>query len=119
MAELPQGRPNTELTPGMYTIAKSRICAIFGEAAELTQKITPPKYSTILLLDKRLQAVHEQIPEGMRVRPLEECMYLSSLEYIYPCAEPIPPFPYSGKYSIHSTSRSCFPFVFILSLESC
>jgi hypothetical protein len=74
MTELPKDRPLTEITPGLYTISKSRICVIFAEAAELSQKVVPPKHSVIMALDKRLQEVHELIPEGMRVRPMEDCI---------------------------------------------
>ncbi|ORY19771.1 hypothetical protein BCR34DRAFT_471233, partial [Clohesyomyces aquaticus] len=72
MTELPKERPITELTPGLYTISKSRVCRIFAEAAELSQKVTPPRISTIMLLDKRLEEAHDMIPEGYRVRPMEE-----------------------------------------------
>lgn len=74
MTELPKERPVSEITPATYTIAKSRVCAVFAEAAELAQKITPPRYSTITALEKRLDEAHNQIPEGMRVRPMEDCI---------------------------------------------
>lgn len=74
MTELPKSRPISEITPGLYTISKSRICVIFAEAAELSHKVVPPKHSTIMALDKRLLEVHDLIPEGMRVRPMEDCI---------------------------------------------
>jgi hypothetical protein len=72
--DLPKERPPHEITPASYTIAKSRVCAVFAEAAELSQRITPPKYSQVMSLDKRLEEAHDLIPEGMRVRPLEDCI---------------------------------------------
>ncbi|KAF2703937.1 hypothetical protein K504DRAFT_166951 [Pleomassaria siparia CBS 279.74] len=74
MTKLPQARPLTEVTPGMYTIAKSRICVIFAEAAEHSQKVTPPKHSVIMELDKRLENAQTLIPDGMKVRPMEDCI---------------------------------------------
>jgi hypothetical protein len=74
MKALPKARPWSELTPAMYTIAKAKICAVFAEAAELAQRITPPKYTTILSLERRLEEAHDQVPEGMRVRPIHECI---------------------------------------------
>ncbi|KAF2192492.1 hypothetical protein K469DRAFT_731017 [Zopfia rhizophila CBS 207.26] len=72
--ELAKDRPFTELTPGTYTIAKSRVCAVFAEAAELSQKVILPKHSHIMALDKRLKEAHDLVPDGMRVRPMEECI---------------------------------------------
>ncbi|KAF2654161.1 hypothetical protein K491DRAFT_632576 [Lophiostoma macrostomum CBS 122681] len=72
--ELPKGRPQHEITPATYTISKSRLCVVFAEAAELSQRITPPKHSQVMSLDKRLEEAHNLIPEGMRVRPLEDCV---------------------------------------------
>ncbi|KAF2467236.1 uncharacterized protein BDR25DRAFT_376125 [Lindgomyces ingoldianus] len=74
MTELPKDRPKTEITPGLYTISKSRVCAVFAEAAELSQKCIPPRHSTILALDKRLEEAHDLVPEGMRVRPMGQCI---------------------------------------------
>lgn len=74
MTEMPKERPASELTPASYTIAKSRVCAVFAEAAELSQKITPPRYTTIVALEKRLEEAHNLIPEGLRVRPIDACI---------------------------------------------
>jgi hypothetical protein len=72
MTEPPKGRPLTEITPATYIIAKSRVATVFAEAAELSQKITPPRYSTVMALHKRLEEAHDYIPEGIRVRPIED-----------------------------------------------
>jgi hypothetical protein len=74
MTELPKGRPDTEVTPASYFGAKARVCGIFAEAAELSQKITPPRYATIVALEKRLEDAHDAIPEAMRARPMEACI---------------------------------------------
>jgi hypothetical protein len=74
MTELPKERLGTEVTPASYYKAKARVCAVFAEAAELSQKITPPRYTTIVALEKRLEEAHDAIPEGMRVRSLEDSL---------------------------------------------
>lgn len=74
MTEMPKARPASEITPASYSIAKAKICAVFAEAAELAQRITPPRYATIVALEKRLEEAHNQVPEGMRVRPIQECV---------------------------------------------
>ncbi|KAF2438752.1 hypothetical protein P171DRAFT_490801 [Karstenula rhodostoma CBS 690.94] len=74
MTKMPKLRPSSEITPATYTIAKARICAVFAEAAELAQRITPPRYAVVVSLEKRLEEAHDQVPEGMRVRPLQDCI---------------------------------------------
>ncbi|KAL5443909.1 hypothetical protein PMIN06_008573 [Paraphaeosphaeria minitans] len=74
MTTMPKARPSSESTPATYTIAKAKICAVFAEAAELAQRITPPRYAIVVSLEKRLEEVHDQVPEGMRVRPLQKCV---------------------------------------------
>ncbi|KAL1613162.1 hypothetical protein SLS60_001394 [Paraconiothyrium brasiliense] len=74
MTEMPKARPSSEITPATYTIAKAKICAVFAEAAELAQRITPPRYATIVSLEKRLEQAHSEVPEGMRVRPVQDCI---------------------------------------------
>lgn len=69
--ELPKERPFSEITPGSYTIAKSRVCAIFAEAAELSQLVVPPIHADILAADQRLQEAYAAIPDGLRVRSME------------------------------------------------
>lgn len=46
---------------------------MFAEAAELAQRITPPRYASVVALEKRLEEAHELVPEGMRVRPVQDC----------------------------------------------
>ncbi|PVI06460.1 hypothetical protein DM02DRAFT_552389 [Periconia macrospinosa] len=72
MTEYPKERPASQITPGTYTISKSKIAGVFAEVAELAHKIKPPEYDLILSLQARLEDVHNSIPEGMRVRSLEE-----------------------------------------------
>ncbi|KAF2021927.1 hypothetical protein BU24DRAFT_488249 [Aaosphaeria arxii CBS 175.79] len=74
MPALPPARPVTEVTPALYTISKFRICCVFAEAAELSQKITAPSHSDIMILNDRLEEAHANIPDVMRVKPMDECI---------------------------------------------
>ncbi|KAF2196585.1 hypothetical protein GQ43DRAFT_484821 [Delitschia confertaspora ATCC 74209] len=70
--ELPNPRPLTEITSTTYMIAKASVCSVFAEAAELAQKVVPPKQSDTVALDKKLALAHGSIPEGLRIRSLDE-----------------------------------------------
>ncbi|OCK77973.1 hypothetical protein K432DRAFT_406853 [Lepidopterella palustris CBS 459.81] len=70
--ELPKERPSSEITPGSYTISKSRVCAVFAEAAELSQLVHPPSFSDMMAVDKRLEDAYTMVPEGLRVRSMED-----------------------------------------------
>ncbi|KAF2275014.1 uncharacterized protein EI97DRAFT_350010, partial [Westerdykella ornata] len=72
MKELPESRPDTELTPALYNITKLRITRSLSEAVELTQRVVPPKRSDIKEVYKRLEEAHQLVPEVLRIRPLEE-----------------------------------------------
>lgn len=69
---LPKERPHSEITPALYTIVMSRVCKVFGEAHELAGKLKLPQYSYIMALNKRLDAAYDRVPEGLRVRPVED-----------------------------------------------
>lgn len=77
--KLPKERPVTEITPALYLIAKSRVAVIFAEAAELSQRVVAPKHSQIMTLDKRLEEAYALVPEGLRVRPMEDCITESAV----------------------------------------
>ena len=74
MAELPPQRPPDETTSSTYVIAKSRICVVFDHAAEQSQHVVSPQYADLVALDARLSEAVDQIPPGMRVRPLDDCI---------------------------------------------
>lgn len=74
MTELPKGRPETEITSALYCIAKSRVCAVFAEAVELSHKVTPPTHSQVMAINKRLDHAYSLIPDRLRVRPKDDCI---------------------------------------------
>ncbi|KAK7520384.1 fungal-specific transcription factor domain-containing protein [Phyllosticta citriasiana] len=72
MLDLPPERPETELTPVSYSIAKSRLLAVFAAAADASHAVTPPTYSEIMDLDQRLGEAYASVPPAMRLKPLDQ-----------------------------------------------
>ncbi|KAH3207775.1 hypothetical protein KXW62_005224 [Aspergillus fumigatus] len=70
--KLPQSRPETELTPLCYTIAKGRIMSIFGRISDLAYSREPVTYEQTLEIDRHLEEAHNQIPLILRTRPMEQ-----------------------------------------------
>ena len=68
-AELPPGRPLTELTPTLYAIVKSRIVVAMGDIVSRMASNTSPTYGDVLRLDKQLEDAHDAIPPILRSRP--------------------------------------------------
>lgn len=66
--EWPPERPQTERTPALYTIVKSRIVVAFGEILAMVTSRTSPTYGEVLRLDKKLEEAHEAIPPLLRMR---------------------------------------------------
>lgn len=66
--EWPPERPQTERTPALYTIVKSRIVVAFGDILATVTSRTSPTYGEVLRLDKKLEEAHEAIPPLLRMR---------------------------------------------------
>lgn len=72
MLDLPPERPETELTPVSYSIAKSKLLAVFAAAADASHAVTPPTYSEIMDLDQRLGEAYASVPPAMQLKPLDQ-----------------------------------------------
>ena len=70
--DLPPSRPAEEITLVSYPIAKSRLCAVFATAAEISHAVIPPAYSEVLSLDDRLNEAYRMIPSGLRMRTMDQ-----------------------------------------------
>lgn len=66
--ELPPERPQTERTPALYTIVKSRLVAAFADILSTVTSRDQPTYGEVLRLDKKLEDAHEAIPPLLRMR---------------------------------------------------
>ncbi|KAI0468959.1 hypothetical protein F4859DRAFT_524113 [Xylaria cf. heliscus] len=72
--ELPPARPETEVTPVLYGLAKGRIDKMNGLISDLinnTNSAEPP-YSEVLELDRKLQEAEASLPPIFRWQPLHQ-----------------------------------------------
>ena len=69
--ELPPSRPDTEMTPMSYTIAKSRLCKVFGLIAAQANKLSLPPYEEVMKTDTLLNEAYAKVPSFLRLIPLE------------------------------------------------
>ncbi|EPE09423.1 fungal specific transcription factor domain-containing protein [Ophiostoma piceae UAMH 11346] len=72
--ELPPSRPDSEHTAMSYTIFKSMVCRVFGQVARLSHTLTPPSYAEVMRTDQMLEDKWRQIPQFMKVRPVDDCV---------------------------------------------
>ena len=68
--ELPLGRPETEPTPILYLIVKSRICDVFGKIAAQANRLSLPPYDEVLKVDELLNGAFAKVPTHLRSTPL-------------------------------------------------
>ena len=69
--ELPLGRPDTEMTPMSYTLAKSRLCKVFGIIAVQANKLSLPPYEEVMRTDTLLNEAYAKVPSFLRLVRLE------------------------------------------------
>lgn len=70
MSELPPSRPDTEVTPMLYTIVRNRILGVFARVIDLVSASEQPTYREVLELDKVLRNTYDAIPESLRTLDL-------------------------------------------------
>lgn len=61
--QLPVPRPETELTPLLYTISKTRLVRVIGMVMEHVTEVRTPSYEDVLRIDAMLDEVYTNIPE--------------------------------------------------------
>lgn len=71
-ASLPPSRPETTLTPVLYTIVKGRLLAVFGSIDSQSSSVRQCEYTQILHLHNRLQDAHSSLPDLLQNRNIEE-----------------------------------------------
>jgi hypothetical protein len=72
MTELPPSRPEVEMTPISYQIAKSRILRAFGYVIEHLHIVEEQPYESVMRLDAGLIESHKMIPPHLRLRSDDE-----------------------------------------------
>ncbi|PWY80761.1 fungal-specific transcription factor domain protein [Aspergillus sclerotioniger CBS 115572] len=70
--ELPPSRPETEVTPVLYSLAKSRIDQMNGLVSDLVNDTGEHPYPEILNLDRKLQEAEASLPPIFRWQPLSQ-----------------------------------------------
>ncbi|KAI5275446.1 hypothetical protein E4T47_01551 [Aureobasidium subglaciale] len=92
MKTLPPSRPESEVTPASYMIAKARLISCFGQIVDRIQSVTaPPSYEEIMKLDALLREARTSIPPHLQMKPPSELamaapnliMQTYALELIY------------------------------------
>jgi transcription factor-like protein len=68
---LPPPRPLREISAVTYTVAKWRIVRVFARAADISHRVAPPNYTTVVALEDELEQVHVDIPEPLKFVPIE------------------------------------------------
>ena len=72
MTETPASRPETELTPLLYSIVLTRLRLVHAKIMDLMNATTQPPYREVIELDTHLRQVHDLLPECARLMPGEE-----------------------------------------------
>jgi hypothetical protein len=63
MAELPPSRPETELTPSLYTVILMRVRLVHARVLDLITSTSQPSYREVMELDSTFREVYAQLPE--------------------------------------------------------
>ncbi|KAJ5291651.1 Fungal-specific transcription factor protein [Penicillium angulare] len=64
--ELPSSRPETEVTPTLYTLTKVRLIVIGAKVADASTEPKPYSYHAVLGLDTQIDEVKTTLPPAMR-----------------------------------------------------
>lgn len=78
-AELPPSRPQTEVTPILYTLAKLRILSVGIQISDLTTEPRTYPYSEILHLDQQINEATDSLPSSMKWEGLSSSLTVTSL----------------------------------------
>lgn len=65
-AELPPSRPETDITPILYTLAKLRILPVGAKGADIAFSTRPRSYADALQIEKEVDAARAALPPSMK-----------------------------------------------------
>ncbi|KAJ5660073.1 Fungal-specific transcription factor protein [Penicillium longicatenatum] len=77
-AELPPSRPENEVTPTLYTLAKLRLLSVGVKVADVATEPRPYSYAHVLQLDKEIDEAREALPSSMKWVSLASSLSVSS-----------------------------------------
>ncbi|KAG9203544.1 hypothetical protein G6514_002562 [Epicoccum nigrum] len=72
MKVLPTSRPETEATPTLFLINRTRLIYKLGEAVELTDSLTCSSYEEVMKLDAQARELHDGISPHLRMRSMDD-----------------------------------------------
>lgn len=72
MKVLPPSRPETEATPTLFMINRTRLIYKLGEAVELTDTLTCGSYDEVMKLDMEARELHDNISPHLKMRGMDE-----------------------------------------------
>jgi Fungal specific transcription factor domain len=70
VVNLPASRLDTDLTPMLYVVARTKMLSVFGKISDLTTSTQPSSYNDIMRLDKNLHEARIAIPQALQLRPM-------------------------------------------------
>ncbi|KAI0901360.1 fungal-specific transcription factor domain-containing protein [Annulohypoxylon nitens] len=70
--ELPPERPESELTPVLYIITRSRVAHLWEEVRDLATDTRRHKYEEILAMDQKVLANQRRLPPAFRMQPIAQ-----------------------------------------------
>ncbi|KPM36961.1 hypothetical protein AK830_g9596 [Neonectria ditissima] len=73
-AELPASRPESEVTPTLYTVSKLRILSVGVKVADIATEARPYSYDKVLELDKEIERAQEALPSSMKWDGMASCL---------------------------------------------
>ncbi|KAI8958197.1 hypothetical protein F5Y11DRAFT_360218 [Daldinia sp. FL1419] len=68
--ELPPSRPETELTPVLYIITRSRVAHLWEKVRDLATDTRPHKYEETLVMDQGIRADQLRTPPALKMKPI-------------------------------------------------
>ncbi|KAL6168193.1 hypothetical protein ACJQWK_05850 [Exserohilum turcicum] len=72
MKLLPPSRPETEATPTLFLINRTRLIYKLGEAVECTDTLTCSSYDEVMKLDMEARELHDNISPHLKMRGMDE-----------------------------------------------
>ena len=83
MVELPPARPESQLTPLLYTIVLTRVRKAFAKIADLTNTTSQPAYREIMDMDADLREVYDKIPDASKLTDVDTAETPASTRRLY------------------------------------
>nr|UPQ41315.1 GAL4-like Zn(II)2Cys6 (or C6 zinc) binuclear cluster DNA-binding domain [Hypoxylon sp. CO27-5] len=72
--ELPPSRPDTELTPVLYIITRSRVARLWGNVRDMATDTRLHKYEEVLAMEARLHAHQCSLPQTLKMQPIAQSL---------------------------------------------